>query len=136
MYNFLEKNRIYIVYLPLVIYWIVIFILTSLPIDIAININVSDKIEHFGAYGVLSFLLFFTLSFQKKIPLFKEFPATFTLVFASLYGMVDELHQLLVPGRNADIKDWIADLTGALLAVLIAKYILNYLKNYDAKKTA
>lgn len=136
MYNFLEKNRIYIVYLPLVIYWIVIFILTSLPIDIAININVSDKIEHFGAYGVLSFLLFFTLSFQKKIPLFKEFPATFTLVFASLYGMVDELHQLLVPGRNADIKDWIADFTGALLAVLIAKYILNYLKNYDAKKTA
>lgn len=97
MYSFIEKNRVYIVYLPLIIYWVIIFILTSLPNDIAINLNVSDKIEHFGAYGVLSFMLFFTLSFQKKVPLFKEFPATFTLVLASLYGMVDELHQLLVP---------------------------------------
>ncbi len=136
MYNFIEKNRVYIVYLPLVIYWIVIFILTSLPIDIAININVSDKIEHFGAYGVLSFLLYFTLSFQKKIPLFKEFPATFTLVLASIYGMIDELHQLLVPGRVADIKDWTADFLGSLLAVLIAKYIINVLKNNELKKTA
>jgi VanZ family protein len=114
----------------------VIFILTSLPIDIAINLDVSDKIEHFGAYGVLSFLLFFTLSFQKKIPLFKEFPATFTLVFASLYGMIDELHQLFVPGRSADIKDWIADFLGSLLAVLIAKFIINTLKNYEQKKSA
>lgn len=135
MYSFIEKNRVYIVYLPLIIYWVIIFILTSLPNDIAINLNVSDKIEHFGAYGVLSFMLFFTLSFQKKVPLFKEFPATFTLVLASLYGMVDELHQLLVPGRMADIKDWTADFLGSLIAVVIAKIILNTLKNYEQKKT-
>lgn len=135
MYSFIEKNRVYIVYLPLIIYWVIIFILTSLPNDIAINLNVSDKIEHFGAYGVLSFMLFFTLSFQKKVLLFKEFPATFTLVLASLYGMVDELHQLLVPGRMADIKDWTGDFLGSLIAVVIAKIILNTLKNYEQKKT-
>ena len=34
---------------------------------------------------------------------------------ASGYGATDEWHQSFVPGRSADVRDWIADATGALL---------------------
>lgn len=35
-----------------------------------------------------------------------------------LVGALDELHQGMVPGRTMGLDDWIADLAGALLAVL------------------
>lgn len=135
MYSYLERNRFYIIHLPLFLYWIVLFVLTSLPGNISLDLNVSDKIEHFGAYGLLSFLLYLTLVFQKKYPFFANYPATFTLLFASFYGMVDELHQLFVPGRSADVRDWLADFLGSLLAVLIAKFILVKLKQMELKKS-
>ena len=36
-------------------------------------------------------------------------------VIATAYGATDEWHQAFVPGRSADIRDWFADATGALL---------------------
>ena len=38
---------------------------------------------------------------------------------ASLYGISDEFHQSFVPGRTPDVVDWLADTSGALLAVLL-----------------
>lgn len=134
MYSYIERNRVYVIYLPLFIYWLILFTLTSLPLDRAININVGDKIEHFGAYGLLSFLLYLTLYFQKKSSLLSTFPATFTIVFASFYGMIDELHQLFVPGRYADVLDWVADFSGSLLAVLITQYLLKKIKEIEIDK--
>lgn len=135
MYSYLERNRVYIIYAPLFIYWLIIFILTSLPGNVALDIHVSDKIEHFGAYGLLSVFLYTTLNFQRKFRVLKENPATFTLVFASLYGMIDELHQLFVPGRTADILDWTADFMGSLIAVLITKFIIEKLRQIEQKAT-
>ena len=34
---------------------------------------------------------------------------------ASAYGATDEWHQSFVPGRSADVHDWFADATGALI---------------------
>ena len=134
MYSYLEKHHKYLINLPLIIYWIILFVLTTLPGNEAINIGVNDKIEHFGAYGLLSAILYLNLLFQEKYPLFKKFPATFTLLVASLYGMIDELHQIFVPGRTADIRDWLADFLGSVLAVLIVKFILGKLKQIEGKK--
>lgn len=38
-------------------------------------------------------------------------------VIATLYGVSDEVHQAFVPGRMADVRDVIADATGAALAL-------------------
>ena len=100
----------------------------------AVTLDVSDKIEHFGAYGLLSVFLYLNLYFQKKFELLKKFPGTFTLLIASLYGLLDELHQLLVPGRSADVLDWLADVSGSVLAVLIIKYLLARLKEIETEK--
>lgn len=37
------------------------------------------------------------------------------IVAASLYGVTDEVHQLLVPFREAGWQDWVADTAGAAL---------------------
>jgi VanZ family protein len=45
---------------------------------------------------------------------------------ASAYGLTDELHQAFVPGRSADVFDWIADTTGALAGALLAFAVLRW----------
>jgi VanZ family protein len=136
LFSYIEKHHKYLINIPLVIYWLILFILTTLPGNEAISIGVNDKIEHFGAYGLLSGILYLNLFFQKKFTLLNKFPATFTLLVASIYGMVDELHQIFVPGRTADVRDWLADFIGSLLAVLIVKFILEKLQLIENKKTA
>lgn len=40
---------------------------------------------------------------------------------AVLFGITDEWHQSMVPGRVADIADWLADAVGAALGVWLAR---------------
>ena len=39
---------------------------------------------------------------------------------------LDEIHQIFIPSRTGDIVDWIADISGALIAVLLLGLILKY----------
>lgn len=135
MYSFLEKHHRYVVNIPLIIYWMILFILTSLPSSSAITMGISDKLQHFGAYGLLSGILYLNLFFQKRFKVLKKYPATFTIIIASFYGMLDELHQLFVPGRSAELLDWLADFSGAVTAVLITRYLLKKLQKYDYEKS-
>jgi VanZ family protein len=109
----------YFIYIPLVLYWIVLFVATTLPGNDVPSLGVSDKIEHFTAYMVLSVLLCFTYLFQKKFRLLSSRPFLMTILTVTVYGALDELHQLLVPGRSCDILDLTADVTGALLGLLL-----------------
>lgn len=94
----------------------------------SISVGVSDKIEHFGAYGLLSIFLFLAIKFQDKFLLLTNYPATFTILIASIYGVIDELHQLYIPGRSAEFYDWLADFTGSILAVIILIYLFKKLE--------
>ena len=46
------------------------------------------------------------------------------LCFASFYAVTDELHQLFVPGRSCELRDWAIDTLGALLGICIAFLII------------
>ena len=96
--------------------------------------DVSDKLLHFGAYGLLSGLLFLNLHFQNKFQLLKKYPATLTVLIASSYGFFDEIHQMFVPGRSAEFLDWLADFSGSLLAVLITGYLIKKIKEFELKE--
>ena len=48
-----------------------------------------------------------------------------TVALISVFGMLDEFHQLFTPGRSGgDVGDWIADTFGAFCGVLLMGWIV------------
>ncbi len=124
MFDYLEKRKVYLVYVPLILYWILLFTATSLPTSNLPSVAVSDKIKHFSAFFGLSVLLSLTLLYQNKVVLFKKHFLSVSLVISSFYGVLDEIHQSFIPGRNSEFLDWVADSLGAAAGVLLVDYML------------
>ena len=119
MIEYLEKNKVRAVYLPLIIYWLVLLTATSLPGKDLPNLGVSDKLEHFTAYFILAVILNLALIVQNKYSLLKLKSSIFTIIIIGSYAALDELHQLFIPGRSCDIKDWAADFIAACIGVSV-----------------
>lgn len=68
-----------------------------------------DKVVHAALYAVLGALL--------RVALGRTGPA---IALAAAYGATDEVHQAFVPGRDADLFDWIADVVGAVVGAVSA----------------
>jgi VanZ family protein len=122
--KYFEQHKKYLVYLPLILYWLLILILTSLPGADVPNVHINDKIEHLLAYGGLGFLLNLSLRIQNKISIIKKYPALFTVLIVSTYGALDELHQLFIPGRSCDILDWTSDTIGVIIGVSLMTLLI------------
>lgn len=79
----------------------------------------ADKVAHFTLYAVLGLLL----GRARLRP-------GWSLSLGGLWGIGDELHQRVVPGRTADPLDWLTDLAG--LAVAAALYHFRRKEKHDA----
>lgn len=108
-------QRFLFFWLPLAGYMVLIFILSSEPAseDIPDIWNI-DKLMHFMAYGVLSILWLRALKrhwgeIRNKKLIFLSF------LFATLYGMSNEIYQHFIPYRTASIADAVANGLGAYL---------------------
>lgn len=111
------SRRQKLVIAALALYWPAIFILSHIPMTRLPRVGVSDKTLHYFAYMVLIFLLWFAISPNKKVNWRK--PAVWWVLFVVVwYGVMDEWLQSYV-GRNADVKDFIADLVGALTSLIL-----------------
>lgn len=92
-----------------------IFVLSSFHLDVTIDESVPfrDKGIHFLEYAVLGFLC--ANAARRSFP---DRPAWRTFAVgafvASAWGLGDELHQAFVPGRSAEILDWVADTLGSV----------------------
>jgi VanZ family protein len=131
LFRFLKEHRIYFVYTPLILYWIILLIATSLPAPDLPDVWGSDKLKHFLAYAVLALLLNLALLVQDKHSLSSKKAAFLTLGICFLYGLFDEIHQMFIPGRSAEGLDLAADITGALTGVLVVFFIIrreNFIK--------
>lgn len=128
MINKLESNKKWLVYLPLIIYWLILFTATTLPSKDLPDTHVSDKIEHFTAYFILAVLLNFAMMFQNKYPGLRRKAWLFTLIIILSYAGLDEIHQLFIPGRDCEVLDWVADSSGVLLGVGLVRILINYYK--------
>lgn len=128
MFKYLEKRKVWLVYIPLAVYWVILFTATSLPLERLPSIGLNDKINHFIAYFILAVLVNLALIYQRRSRfLFKKAPLV-AIIIGLLYGAVDELHQIFVPGRFADTLDWMADGLGTVVGVLVVYYLINRLK--------
>jgi len=72
------------------------------------------KYAHFSSYLVLGLLVINAFSRSKVIG-FKAF--TFSFMFCILYAISDEVHQLFVPGRGAQVTDVLIDSFGAFVGI-------------------
>jgi VanZ family protein len=82
-----------------------------------------DKLQHFAAYAALaaSCGLWASPGAWKLRRAACFFAAA---LIASVYGATDELHQWFVPGRDANVWDWLADTAGAFGGAGIAGALL------------
>lgn len=84
------------------------------PKTASVYVGMEDKVEHLLAFTVLG-IGFFSFWLQ---------PARFFVVLLIGYGMLIEMLQAFIPGRDACVEDVVADAIGillALFAVLVAK---------------
>ena len=112
-------NKFFIYWFPILLYCLLIFIQSSHPSpDITPRWPYFDKVLHFTAYALLGalFLRAFNTS-QIKHQLKLIF--TLSVLFSSLYGISDEIHQSFVPYRTADVMDTLADILGSAFGVYI-----------------
>lgn len=70
-----------------------------------------DKVAHAGLFFVLAVLVRFAGAGWAA-----------TVAIAAAWGVVDELHQAGVPGRDPSGLDLAADLAGAVLGVLVVRW--------------
>ena len=93
------------------VWWLAMLLVTSLPGDLVpplpdLGFRL-DRVVHFGMYGVQGVLIARALG--------RRAPAVLVaaLLALSLVGALDELHQLWIPGRDAEVGDWLMDTLGA-----------------------
>lgn len=88
----------------------------------------TDKLLHMGAFVIYGMSLQVALianmqkSSSKKIRFF-------VLLIAAIFAASDEIHQSFVPGRSADILDWLADVLGVCISLLFYNLINNILNH-------
>ena len=78
-----------------------------------------DKVAHFSVYGLLGTLV--VRAFRSGWR-----GAVLALITVSFFGVTDEWHQSFVPGREADVMDWLADTSGAALAISLYVFVRPY----------
>lgn len=112
------RRRFILYWLPALAWAAVILVSTSLPRVPVPAVEGGDKLAHLGAYGILGLLLMRALSCTADLSSLRG--AAATVAWGAAFGAFDELHQIPLPGRGADVRDWLADLVGLTLGAALA----------------
>ena len=123
MISWLEKNKkISIIFLTLIA--IEIFVLSSISGVGGVNAGINlTSLYYFAVFFLFCFFSLISVFGKEKITKKK---LIFVLIISLIYAALDELHQFFVPGRNANINDFLIDSSGIFTSAIIYMcYILN-----------
>lgn len=113
---------------------------SSIVTNIILNIyiKITDKSISNESLDILTYIIrkfaHFTLYFIGALPvlmLLKTYNITklkqyiFTVLFCCIYACTDELHQLLIQGRNGNVIDVIIDTLGCVFGIIFIKIVSN-----------
>ncbi|MGB8330991.1 MAG: VanZ family protein [Polyangiales bacterium] len=92
-----------------------IFLISSFEVRVPglRHIPLRDKGIHFGEYAVLGWLCA-AASRRTWRSASAWRTAAFAVFISALWGLSDEVHQALVPGRSPELADFFADLVGSI----------------------
>lgn len=125
-------------WLPVVIYALFIFYFSGLsdpyvklPLTVRTVFSLSSMVDHIIEYCIF-YLLFFRALYKsgaKNVMLV-------SLIGISVYGVIDEAHQLFVPGRFFSLSDMGCDVLGGILgfALIVISCYPEYTKLLNKKK--
>jgi len=131
--------------ISLFLYCTVIITVSHLPLNdsgsgmMIFNDKVMHTLEYF-ILGILSFRYFYIARNKKTIPSY-----ILTFAFGALFALSDEIHQgfvgyldsgLFGSVRNPDIFDFMADVSGIALSVVILYIYRNFNKEYKLETDA
>lgn len=119
------RGRLGIAALVLAAYWLALFAATHLPREAVAALGQGDKAAHFFAYFGLAVLLAWLLTGTWGARLL-VYAAVFAIIAG--YGALDEGLQLFVPGRTADLRDWLADLAGGTCGLIFHRVAMFFAK--------
>lgn len=89
----------------------------SLP---AVPFEGADKAVHVAIYAVLGVLG--TGALARLLPQWpRPLWGSAALLVGAVFGALDEYHQGFIAGRQASMEDWLTDLLGLALAVIVAR---------------
>ena len=97
---------------PVVLHMGIIFFLSHQP-DVTIPAGLSDKGWHSLGYTLLAVLIARALAGGLGRPITAR-TAILAVVMTTLYGASDEVHQMFIAGRSAEMYDLFADAMGGV----------------------
>jgi VanZ family protein len=107
----------------LVVYWSALVIGTHAPLTPSQpDVSHFDKLLHFSAYGVLAVLAFCCLRSHRLVARICVLGLAVCLPIAAA---IDEVTQIAVPGRDANLYDWIADVLGIACGLTLYVILLS-----------
>jgi len=120
----IRGERRYLYVLPLFLYMLLIFGLSSISRypEILPRVFNLDKFIHTAEYYILGYLLMRMLVTSPR-SVFTGVPAVFAIAFGTLYAISDEWHQSFVPGRYASVYDVLFDMLGVVIAAVTYRFV-------------
>jgi len=131
-----EKNNIYyqvvFYYFPWISALFIIFALSSQPATELPDIQniYLDKIAHiieFFVLGICTVRVFRLWVDMKGVAGNNRiiFIYLFSFIFVVLFGLIDEIHQIYIEGRQFDLIDLVMDAVGMILVLILYKVIID-----------
>lgn len=116
-----SKRSVFIRYhLPLLVYALLVLAVSSLP-----NLKSPDtgglpfdKVAHVAEYAV--FALLASRSMRRWV---KNRVLLWVFTLTAVFALVDEYHQQFIPGREFDPLDYVANVAGAVLGLVLVLII-------------
>lgn len=125
IYMRLNNNIKY--WVPVFLYAGLIFYVSSIPGSDVPSIGIDLSPIHIPEFYILSYLLFRALRRNgTNKPLTS---AILAIGISTIYGMLDEIHQLFVPGRIFSVYDIFLNLIGSLIILFNLYGRTRFLKN-------
>ena len=130
----LRKNSIL---LP-ILYMAFIFVLSSISAgsdDKMMGVYIKPGLQnilHIPLYGILS-ILWLHFFRKKKLTAYslKLKAVVYTLIICIAYGIFDEFHQYLIPGRSANIADCFFNIVGCFMGIAVYRFKSQYARHND-----
>ena len=131
--GFFTGRLFWVYWFPLITYGLALFVQSAYPSPQSLpRFPYGDKVLHFFAYAVMGGLFFRAL--LVTWPRWRSARIVFySVLFSTLYGVSDEIHQIFVASRTADQMDVLADFLGGAFGAICFCVVVGLLGRRDSR---